>query len=158
MAILNYTTQISAEKTVTEIQSMLAKAKAQAIMTEYDPEGVLSALSFRIMTGAGVMTFRLPANVQKIYQVIVRDRRIAPKLRTREQAARVAWRIMKDWLEAQLAIVTAEMVDLEQVFLPYAQGADGRTLYESLKDRRFSGLALPDSSNDQGQPRREENL
>jgi hypothetical protein len=149
MAILNYTTQISAEKTVTEIQSMLAKAKAQAIMTEYDPEGVLSALSFRIMTGAGVMTFRLPAKVQKIYQVIVRDRRIAPKLRTREQAARVAWRIMKDWLEAQLAIVTAEMVDLEQVFLPYAQGPDGVTLYESLKDRRFSGLALPDSSNAQ---------
>jgi hypothetical protein len=34
MAILNYTTQISAEKTVTEIQAMLAKAKAQAIMTE----------------------------------------------------------------------------------------------------------------------------
>lgn len=153
MAILNYTTQISAEKTVSEIQSMLAKAKAQAIMTEYD-EGVLSALSFRILTVAGVMTFRLPANIQKIYQVIARDKRITPKLRTREQAARVAWRIVKDWLEAQLAIVTAEMVDLEQVFLPYAQGPDGVTLYESLKDRRFSGLALPDSSNDQEHQRR----
>lgn len=147
MAILNYTTQISAEKTVAEIQAMLAKAKAQAILSEYDGEGILSALSFRILAGAGVMTFRLPANTQKIYQVIVRDRRITPKLRTREQAARVAWRIMKYWLEAQLAIVTAEMVDLEQVFLPYAQGSDGATLYESLKDRRFSGLALPDSSN-----------
>jgi hypothetical protein len=147
MAILNYTTQISAEKTVTEIQSMLARAKAQAIMTEYDADGVLAALSFRIMTAAGVMTFRLPANIQKIHQVLVRDKRITPKLRTREQAARVAWRIMKDWLEAQLAIVTAGMVDLEQVFLPYAQGPDGVTLYESLKDRRFHGLALPDSSN-----------
>jgi hypothetical protein len=146
MAILNYTTQIKVEKTVAEIQAVLAKAKAQAIMTEYD-DGVLSALSFRVQTAAGLMTFRLPANVHKIYQVIVRDKRITPKLRTREQAARVAWRILKDWLEAQLAIVTAEMVDLEQVFLPYAQGPDGVTLYESLKARKFSGLALSDSAN-----------
>jgi len=147
MAILNYSTQIAAEKTVTEIQSMLVRKKAQAIMTEYDGDGVLAALSFRIQTGAGLMTFRLPANIQKIYQVICRDKGITPKLRTKEQSARVAWRIIKDWLEAQLAIVSAEMVDLEQVFLPYAQGPDGVTLYESLKDRRFSGLALPDSSN-----------
>lgn len=146
MAILNYTTQISAEKTVAEIQSMLAKAKAQAIMTEYDADGVLVALSFRIRTVAGVMTFRLPANIAKIHQVIVRDKRITPKLRTREQAAKVAWRIMKDWLEAQLAIVTAEMVEVEQVFLPYAQAPNGATLYESLKERRFTGLALQDSS------------
>lgn len=143
MAILNYTTQIQTEKTVSEIQSILAKAKAQAVMTEYDPEGVLTAVSFRIMTSSGLMSFRIPANVQKIYQVIVRDKRITPKLRTREQAARVAWRIMKDWLEAQLAIVNAEMVDLEQVFLPYAQNTAGVTLYEALKNRKFEGLALP---------------
>lgn len=146
MALLNYTTQIAAEKTVTEIQSILAKAKACAVMTEYDTEGVLTAISFRIMTGCGLMSFRLPANVQKIYQVICRDKSITPKLRTREQAARVAWRIMKDWLEAQMAIVTAEMVDLEQVFLPYAQNAEGVTLYESLKNRKFSGLALTDKA------------
>jgi len=33
------------------------------------------------------------------------------KYRTREHAARVAWRICKDWIEAQLAIVDAEMAD-----------------------------------------------
>jgi hypothetical protein len=141
MPILNYTTQIATEKTVAEIQTMLARAKAQAVMSEYD-NGVLSAVSFRIMTGEGLLTFRLPANVQKIYQVLVRQR-IATKLRTREQAARVAWRIIKDWLEAQLALVSAEMVDLEQVFLPYVQSPDGSTLYETLKDQKFAGLALP---------------
>lgn len=140
MPILNYTTSITTDKTVTEIQAMLARAKAQAVMSEY-ADGVLSALSFRINTGAGMMTFRLPANVQKIYQVLVRQR-ITPKLRTREQAARVAWRIIKDWLEAQLALVSAELADLEQVFLPYAQDESGATLYEVLKDRKFHGLAL----------------
>ena len=144
MAILNYTTTIATEKTVAEIQTMLSKAKVQAVMTGYDAEGVLSELSFRIMTPSGLMTFRLPANIQQIYQVLARDRRIPTKLRTREQAARVAWRILKDWLAAQLALISAQMVDLEQVFLPYAQGPDGITLYESLKERRFAGLTLTD--------------
>jgi hypothetical protein len=146
MAILNYSTQIAAGKTVTEIQQMLARAKAQAVLTEYDTEGVLIAISFRIITRFGLMSFRLPANIQKIYQVIVRDKRITPKLRTRDQACRVAWRIVKDWLEAQMAIVQAEMVDLEQVFLPYAQHPDGSTVYDALKDRQFHGLALPSSN------------
>jgi hypothetical protein len=144
MPILNYTTQIAAEKTVMEIQTMLGKAKAQAVMSEYD-DGVVSAISFRIKTESGVMSFRLPANVQKIYQVLVRQK-ITPKLRTREQAARVAWRIVKDWLEAQLALVSAELADLEQVFLPYAQDETGATLYEVLRDRQFVGLALPTPS------------
>ena len=59
------------------------------------------------------------------------------------EAARVAWRIIKDWLEAQLALVSAELADLEQVFLPYAQNGAGVTLYEALKAGQFNGLALP---------------
>jgi len=147
MAILNYTTQISAEKTVTEIQQILSKGKAQAILTEFE-DGVLSAISFRVNTKHGLMSFKLPANIQLIYQVIVRDTRITPKLRTKEQAARVAWRIVKDWLAAQMAIIEAGMVDLEQVFLPYAQNNQGETLYETLRDRQFAGLALPQHSHD----------
>ena len=141
MAILNYTTQIAAEKTVSEIQSMLAKAKAVAVLTEYDA-GVLSAVSFRINSDHGLLSFRLPANIQNIYQVIVRDNRITPRLRTKEQASRVAWRIMKDWLAAQLAIIEAGMVDITQVFLPYMQSADGRTLYEALEARGFNTTPL----------------
>jgi hypothetical protein len=33
-------------------------------------------LSFRIRTEFGVLTFLLPANIQRVYQVIVRDTRI----------------------------------------------------------------------------------
>jgi len=114
MAILNYTTSIATAKTVSEIQSMLSKAKALAVMSEYD-DGLLIAINFRIKTALGIMTFRLPANVQKIYQVLVRSNRIERRFKSREQAERVAWRILKDWLAAQLAIVEADMVDLEQV-------------------------------------------
>lgn len=47
MPILNYSTSIAVEKTTSEIQGKLARAGAQAVMTEYDNEQVLCALSFR---------------------------------------------------------------------------------------------------------------
>jgi hypothetical protein len=146
MPILNYTTTISPQKTVGEITALLAKAKAQAIMQEFDGFGTPSAVSFRINTEFGMMTFRLPANIQRVHKVMARDANIPRSQRTELQAARVAWRIVKDWLEAQCAMMQAGLVDVEQVFLPYAQAADGSTLYEQLRARRFDQLALPPSS------------
>lgn len=140
MSLLNYTTQISVEKTTAEISRALAEAKAQAVLMEYDEQGVITAISFRIRLPLGTMSFRLPANVDKIFAVITRDKRITPKLKTKQQASRVAWRIVKDWLEAQLAMIRAEMVAFEQVFLPYAQNAEGVTLYDAVKNQRFQGL------------------
>ena len=142
-AILNYTTAIGAERTVGEITRLLVQAKATAILTEFE-DGVLSALSFRIGTEFGVLTFRLPARVEQVYRVLERSPKVPPRLRTRDQAARVAWRIIKDWLEAQLAMIQAGLVDLAQVFLPYAQSASGETVYESMRSQRFSSLRLED--------------
>jgi len=142
MALLNYTTSIAAEKTVGEMQAMLAKAKASAVLSEYS-NGIISALSFQVQSPSGVLSFRLPCDVQKVYQVIVRDRKLPARLRTKEQAARISWRILKDWLEAQLALINVGMVDMQQVFLPYMQTANGKTIYERLADQNFQ-LALSD--------------
>jgi hypothetical protein len=144
MAILNYTTQIAAQKTVAEIQSILRKSKASAVLTEYDPEGVLSAISFRITKIHGLMSFRLPANIDNVWKVIAKDRSIPQRLRNRDQASRVAWRIVKDWLEAQLAFVESQQAEFEQVFLPYMQDSKGTTIFEALRDKKFVGLALPE--------------
>lgn len=146
MPILNYTTQISTEKTVGEIQRILAKAKASSVLTEFDPEACVRAISFRITTTFGVMSFRLPANVDAIQKILQRERIGLQRLRSREQAARVAWRIIKDWLEAQLALVAAGMADIQQVLLPYMQDDNGQTVYEALQEKHFEGLALPLSS------------
>ncbi len=143
MSLLNYSTQISVEKTTAEISRLLAEAKAQAVLTEYDPDGVLIAISFRVRCPFGLMSFRLPANIDNIFAVISRDRRITGKLKTRQQASRVAWRIVKDWIEAQMAMIRAEMVTIDQIFLPYAQNASGATLYDTVKAGSFHGLALP---------------
>ena len=142
-SILNYSTKVAAERTIGEITKLLAQAKAQAILTELE-EGRVSAISFRIVTEFGFLTFRLSARIEAVYRVLVQSREIPAKLRAHDQAARVARRIVKDWLEAQLAMVRAGLVDLEQVFLPYAQDAHGNTLYERMRSQGFSGLRLED--------------
>jgi len=142
MPILNYTTGISTDKTLGEIQRMLVKGGAEAILTEYAEQEV-SAVSFRMHTEYGTMHFRLPANVQKIYQVIVRDTRIPKSGRTMAQAQRVAWRIVKDWLEVQIAMIESGLVDRLQIFLPYMQTQqNGQTVYEALCEQQFNTQLL----------------
>ncbi len=144
--LLNYTTSISAEKTVGEIQSKLAKAGARQILHEFDGFGNVSALSFRINTTFGEMAFRLPANIASV-EALLRKQFRRGKYATTEQATRVGWRILKDWTEAQIALIQTGMVTVEQVFLPFAQNASGQTVYEALVEKKFSGLALPAPSN-----------
>ena len=136
MAILNYTTSIATEKTAAEIQKKLAMTGAQAVLYEYDDNGIMSAMSFRIKT----IFFRLPINIEGVYTVLVEDSSVPNRLKSHEQAARVAWRIIKDWIEAQIAIIEAGQAKLEQVFLPYAQNQDGKTLYEVVRDSGFKQL------------------
>lgn len=137
MAILNYTTSITAEKTAGEIQKKLAIAGANAVLSEYDNDGVLCAMSFRF----NGLSFRLPININGVYKAIEDDRKIPGRLKTYEQASRVAWRIIKNWIEAQIAIIQAGQAEVEQVFLPYAQNGTGQTVYEAIKNNGFKQLA-----------------
>ena len=61
-----------------------------------------------------------------------RDRKVPRRLVTDEQAVKVSWRIIKDWIEAQMALVEAELAELAEVFLPYAITKDGNTLYSQI--------------------------
>ena len=49
------------------------------------------------------------------------------------QAVRVAWRIIKDWVEAQMALVDTSMVKTEEVFLPYMMVKGDKTLAETMR-------------------------
>jgi len=128
MALLNYTTKISVNQTVTEIHSILAKAGANAILNEYDQQGV-SVVKFRIPTADGDVFYNLPADINGVSNALRKDK----QYRDDAHARRVAWRIIKDWIEAQMALITAQMARLDQVFLPYAQTNNGQTVYERIK-------------------------
>jgi len=139
MPLLNYTTAISADKTVNEIQRILAAHGAKAVLNEYDNNGYIVAVSFKIELGGRMLGFRLPSDWRPVQQVLEKQR-LTRKYLTQEHALKVAWRIVKDWVEAQMAIGETRMVSFDQVFLPYAITKDGTTLYEHVKK---SGLLLP---------------
>jgi len=140
MPILNYTTSISAEKTVSEIQKCLCSAGAKAIMTQYDDEQCLISIAFQIDHDGQNVSFVLPAKIDKIYIILQNDDEVTRKLKTREQASRVCWRIIKAWIEAQMALIEADQANLVEVFLPYAQDHTGQTVYQKLEKRGFAGL------------------
>lgn len=137
MAIKNYTTTINAKKTIGEIQELLSKHGATAIMTEYD-DGNVTGLSFKIMTTRGELGIRLPSNTDRVLQVLKKQRKNNNQVKdTFEQANKVAWRIIKDWVDAQMAILETEMVEMEQIFLPYVLNNRGKTLYQEFKDNQL---------------------
>lgn len=144
MALLNYTTQIAADKTAMEIQTMLSKAGALAIMMEYD-NGIASGLTFKIGTNSGPVSYQLPCNISQVLLVLKREPKVPRRLVTPEQAARVGWRILKDWVEAQLAFIQLGQVSLDQVLLSFAITPGGKTVYERYLDRGFSALLLEES-------------
>ena len=144
MAIKNYTTDVPTAKTISEIHLMLAEHGAKKIMFDYDDDSRLRAVCFTILTPMGEQGIKLPSNVERVQEVL-RQQRNNPKVRNRtsidasyEQAERVAWRIVKDWLGAQLAILETEMVSPDQVFLPYFVDQSGRTLYEAYNAGRLA--------------------
>jgi hypothetical protein len=64
------------------------------------------------------------------YLKLAEERYMRPWQTTEEHARDVSWRIIKDWVEAQMAIIETCMVTTARVFLPYAVTKNGQTVYE----------------------------
>lgn len=143
MAIKNYTTTIDVYKSLGEIQGALASHGARKIMVDYDEAGQPVGVAFAIETTIGPRGFCLPANVEGVRQVFARQ-----KVKSQPgQAERTAWRNVRDWIMAQMAIIEAGQVQMDEVFLPYLTDRNGRTLYQAYQEGQ---LAL--GSGEEAQP------
>ncbi len=135
-AIKNYTTKVPASRSVEEIQAALVKAGASGVLYEYEQgTGRILALKFVLQMGEQKVGFSLPVEWRKFQAVLKRDR--VPRYDDEEYCYRVAWRNIRDWVLAQMALYETQMVDLPQVFLPFAVGKDGATLYERVANGGF---------------------
>jgi len=147
MPLKNYTTEVPAMKSIGQIQGNLVAHGAITIMINYGPDHEPENISFIVPSVKGDIAFQLPANIRKVEAILLNMRSRKPESwqsdydktmeKIHKQAARVGWRIIKDWVDAQLAFIETEMVTLEQVFLPYMQVSDGKSLYEVMIERKF---------------------
>ena len=134
MPLLNYTTKIPAEQTAAEIMSILVKKGATDILTRYGPAGMATGLKWRMETANGTLGFSLPINADAVFEILTRDRVMKTNPAARmQQANRTAWRIIKEWILAQMALIETEMVTVEEVFLPYMLTGK-QTLYQALSN------------------------
>ena len=138
---LAYTTVVPASRTAGEVVAMLGEHGAHAVGLTYSdrkPNGV----NFLLDTPAGRAAFALPVDSAGMLRVLSKtgNPAVRPKHRTPEHAERVAWRVVRQWLEAQLALVEAQLAKLDQVMLPYQVQDDGRSLYEVYVEGRQRAL------------------
>lgn len=125
LPIKNYKCRLNVEQYISRIMQVLSAKGARAITVKYDGE-VVTGISFVLAVKGIPITFVLPCNVDGVRKCLFRTD--ADKSET--HARRVAWAIVKDWVEAQVAIIEAGQATMEQVFLPYAVIADGLTAFD----------------------------
>ena len=149
--IKNYTTSIDEDKTVGEIMGLLAGKGARSIRIDYDELNRPSAVSFILTLQDWPVPFRLPCNFEGVFKVLVgayKDRhakfRFERDPKSKAQSRRVAWRIIKDWVAAQIALIEADQASLAQVFLPYAvvNQQSGVTMFDQFMLQVTSQKAL----------------
>lgn len=144
MPILNYTTTVATDRTVAKIQKLLARAGAASVATHYNDDGEPIGIAFSLNTPHGSRQFEMPVNISGVDQVLIKDpavRRANKRYIQPEHAAKVAWRVVEEWLDAQLAIIEANMVTLDQVMLPYlVVRPDGTTLYQQYRASEQSAI------------------
>lgn len=133
MPILNYTTKIDSYKTITEIQQILSKAGAVKMVIDNDVKVLPVALTFCINWNGNMVAFALPCNFEGVLRSMKKSTKVPRSLCNEEQALRVGWRIVKDWVAAQLAIVDAQLATLAEVFLQYSVTKHGTTLYKHIE-------------------------
>lgn len=147
MAIYMGTTEIPASKTAGQVQEMLAASGAEAVQIEFEG-GEASSLAFRITVDNTPLQFRLPVRWRNVYGVMQRERarkRGSGRKVDEAQAKRTAWRQILRWVEAQLAMIDTDIVELPEVFLPYMQvDPKGTTFYQRVVEQgHLLALAAP---------------
>jgi len=140
MPLLDYTTSVPVSRTISQIQTRLVEHGARAVMMEYDDRGQINALAFKVRTPNGELPIRLPIDAAATLKVLQRqyaNREIPGRYANEEHAYRVAWRIIKDWIEAQMSLLETEMVKMEEIFLPYVITRGGQTIYQVMAEKHF---------------------
>jgi len=143
----NYTSTVAPDKSVTQIEQLLIKAKAQSIAKEYSATGEIVAISFLIKnpeTGL-LVGIRLPSDVDACYAVLKDMRKnsqwlsATKKSALREQAKRTSWRLMFDWVAVQMSMIEMCQAELTQVFMPYIWNGTS-TLYHQMKAAKVPAI------------------
>lgn len=126
------------KNTFEAIEFELARHGARSINFDYTAEGKRCAITFAMVIQGHQLTFHLPARVANVEKILAKENGwVGMTPVRREQAFRTTWANIRDWIASQMALVDAEMVQAEEVFLPFLLVPNGQTLFYALQEQQF---------------------
>jgi hypothetical protein len=131
---LNYTTTIAASKSAGECMDLLQRYGVSMAALVFRKDKTPCGLAFRLETQWGERAYEVMVDADKTYKVLDKYRRegkITQKWVSKEHADRVAWRVIKMWLEAQLSLIEAGLMDAETALAGSMLVGPGETLLGS---------------------------
>lgn len=140
---LNYTTTVDPGKSAGECIDILLKYGARKVGMSVGEDKMPDGIEFVINTQFGLRSYSVEVDVaraRKVLQQAYSEGRVERRHTDPVHAARVAWRVMKDWLEAQMAMIETGLVSLDQVMLPYMRTDDGHTLYGAWQESERTAI------------------
>ena len=148
MPLKNYTSSVPVDRSISYIESKLAKAGAREILKMYDPDGRVEGIAFNMPVGNTNMTFKLPAKIlacETVLRASVRRPNSETEKRIKEQAERTAWKIVYDWVEVQMAMIELTQTEFFEVFMPYLYNhVTKQTYFQIVKEKGLQKL-LPEA-------------
>lgn len=143
MKIRNYTSSVPADRSILQIERLLADMGATHIGKVYD-KGKPYGFNFQIPVNGQPLIFKLPCRVKEVGKILLKGRGflVGKALENVEaQAERTAWKLMLDWVSVQTTMVFLQQTKAEEIFLPYLMNPDtGDTLFEQLEKGGFKML------------------
>ncbi len=141
VAVKNYSSGIPINRIFEKLQKSLAEHGAQHIVFDYGTDSKINGMTFVIEAVGRKLPVKLPARVDKA-QALLKRQYEEGLIKTRkvldpEQAYRVAWRNILDWVVAQMALLDIEMAKIEEIFLPYMADPTGKTFFERMEETEF---------------------
>lgn len=144
--IKNYTSSVPANRSVSHIEDCLSSHGAQSVVKQYENKRLVS-VSFFMQIKGQLIPFRLPAKteqVEKILRSSIKRPRPGTLDKLAEQAERTAWKIISDWVDAQMALVTLNQAEVAEIFMPYMWSEKlGQSFYQIAVERGFNLLEAP---------------
>lgn len=135
--LANYTTTVNVPDTITEIERLLMNFGANQISKQYE-NGQPMGIEFSVKLDGHPLLFRLPINTTAAHKVL-NSYKLRANLKTQAHAQKVSWRILRDWIRVQLAMVELKQAEMAQVFMPYAV-IGNQTAYHAFRAGRVKEL------------------
>lgn len=133
----NYTTTIDASKSIAEIIDFIVDVGATDISQTFENKECVS-IRFIISNMGNSIIYKLTANPDAAYAILIEQKkRINDEVRqkVKKQSFKTAWRILRDWIDSQCALIKLGQATPMQLFLSYAYDPNtDSTVYERLNE------------------------